>query len=92
MSENLKFDHKGFTVVISYEPANNTVKRTVSDAGAEIYHDEIPFDKSIVAEFDLMSEDEQANLVNAWGAAGIKSRIENGQFGSKNQSEDDEWR
>lgn len=89
MSENLKFDHKGFTVVISSELANNTVKRTVSDGDTEIYHDEIPFDKSIVAEFDLMNEDEQAKLVNAWGAAGIKSRIEDGQFGSKTKANDE---
>jgi hypothetical protein len=83
MSNNLNFEHEGFTVNISYNSATNSVKRTVSDEGSEIYQDEINFDKSIVAEFDLMAEEEQEKLVNAWGAAGIKSRIEDGQFGSK---------
>ena len=59
MSNNLNFEHEGFTVNISYNSATNSVKRTVSDEGSEIYQDEINFDTSIVAEFDLMAEEEQ---------------------------------
>lgn len=83
MSDDLNFEYEGFTVRISYLAATNSVKRTVFDSGAEVYQDELNFDKSIVAEFDLLAEEEQAKLVNAWGAAGIKSRIEDGQFGLK---------
>ena len=51
-------------------------------SGTEIHNDELTFDKSLVASFEVMSAEEQAKIVTAWGAAGIKTRIEEGQLGS----------
>jgi hypothetical protein len=87
MADNMQFEYEGLDVSVSYHPATNSVERTVIRSNAEIYHDELDFDKSLVASFDLMSEEEQAKLVNAWGAAGIKTRIDDGQFDSKEQDD-----
>lgn len=83
MSDNLQFEYDALNVSVTYHRATNNVERTVARSGTEIYRDELHFDKSLVANFDLMSAEEQANLVNAWGAAGIKTRIDDGQFESK---------
>lgn len=83
MSDNLEFEYEGFHVSISYNPSTNNVKRTVTDSGTEIYQDELHFDKSLVGTFDVMSAEEQEKIATAWGAAGIKTRIEDGQFSPK---------
>ena len=82
MPDNLQFEHEGLHVSVSYNPSTNRVKRTVTRSGTEVYSDELNFDKSLVASFDVMSAEEQAKIVHSWGAAGIKTRIEDGQFGS----------
>lgn len=78
---NLQFEYEGLHVSIRYNPSTNNVTRTVTESGTEIHQDELTFDKSIVASFDVMSAEEQAKIVTAWGAAGIKTRIEEGQIG-----------
>lgn len=83
MSDIDQFEHEGLQVSVIYNPSTSSVKRTVSKSGAEIYHDELTFDKSLVANFELMSTEEQEKIVHAWGAAGIKTRIEEGQFSAK---------
>ena len=80
---NLHFEYEGLQVSVVYNPSTNSVTRTVTESGNEILHDELTFDKSLVASFDVMSAEEQAKIVTAWGAAGIKTRIEEGQLGSK---------
>jgi len=80
---NLQFDYEGLDVSISYNPSANTVTRTVTESGTEIHRDELTFDKSLVGSFDVMSAEEQAKIATAWGAAGIKTRIEEGQIGVK---------
>jgi hypothetical protein len=83
MSNTLQFTHEDLEVSVSYNPATSSVKRAVSESGNEIYRDELTFDKSLVANFELMSAEEQEKIVHAWGAAGLKTRIEEGQFGEK---------
>lgn len=85
MSNNLKFEYEGLEVTISYDPSTNIVKRSVTESGSELYQDELNFDKSVVASFGVMSAEEQAKIATAWGAAGIKTRIEEGQFNAKNE-------
>jgi len=80
---NLQFEYEGLHVSVSYNPSTNSVTRTVTESGTEIHHDELTFDKSLVGSFDVMNAEEQAKIVTAWGAAGIKTRIEEGQLGSK---------
>ncbi len=82
MSNELKFEYEGMEVSITYEPSTNKVKRTVTEFGTEIHNDELTFDKSVAANFGLMSAEEQAKIATAWGSAGIKTRIEEGQIGS----------
>jgi hypothetical protein len=41
------------------------------------------FGKSLVGNFEVMSAEGQAKIATAWGAAGIKTRIEDGRLGSK---------
>lgn len=85
MSDNkLQFEYEGLQVSVSYNPSTNSVSRTVTESGTEIHRDELTFDKSLVASFDVMSSEEQAKIVTAWGAAGIKTRVDDGQFGVKN--------
>ena len=81
---NLQFEYEGLHVTIIYNPSTNGVTRTVTESGTEIHHDELTFDKSLVGSFDVMSAEEQAKIATAWGAAGIKTRIEEGQIGAKN--------
>lgn len=76
MTNTMQFEYEGLDVSIIYDPSSNSVKRSISDKGKEIYQDELSFDKSLVANFGLMSAEEQAKIATAWGAAGIKSRIE----------------
>ena len=83
MSDNLEFEYEAFHVSVSYNPSTNNVTRTVSDSGREVYRDELHFDKSLVGTFDVMSAEEQEKIANAWGAAGIKTRIDDGQFDAK---------
>lgn len=83
MADTMQFEYEGLDVSISYDPSNNSVKRTISDKGIEVCQDELSFDKSLVANFGLMSAEEQAKIANAWGAAGIKTRIDDGQFDPK---------
>ena len=83
MPNNLEFEYEDLHVSVSYNPAINRVTRIVTDGDTEIHHDELMFDKSLVGSFDVMSAEEQAKIVTAWGAAGIKTRIEEGQLGSK---------
>ncbi len=83
MSNELKFEYEGLEVRVIYDPSTNSVKRTVIESGTEIHNDELTFDKSVVASFGVMSAEEQAKIATAWGAAGIKTRIEEGQLGSK---------
>lgn len=83
MSDTLQFEYEGFQVSVSYNPSTNSVKRSVTESGTEIFQDELNFDKSLVGRFEVMSAEEQAKIANAWGAAGIKSRIEDGRFGEK---------
>lgn len=80
---HLQFEYEGLHVSVSYNPSTNSVTRTVTESGTEIHRDELTFDKSLVGSFDVMSAEEQAKIVTAWGAAGIKTRIEEGQLGSK---------
>ena len=82
MSNELRFEYEGLEVNISYDPSTNSVKRTVTESGTDIYSDELTFDKSAAASFGVMSVEEQAKVANAWGAAGIKTKIEEGQLGS----------
>lgn len=83
MSENnLEFDYETLHVSVSYNPSTNSVTRIVTESGNEILHDQLTFDKSLIASFELKSAEEQAKLVTAWGAAGIKTKIEEGQLGS----------
>lgn len=79
---NLQFEYEGLHVSINYNPSTNKVSRTVTDSGTEIHRDELTFDKSLVGNFEVMSAEEQAKIATAWGAAGIKSRIEDGRLGS----------
>lgn len=83
MSNNANFEYEGLQVTINYDPSTSKVTRTVTESGTEIHHDELTFDKSLVGSFDVMSAEEQEKIVTAWGAAGIKTRIEEGQLGSK---------
>jgi len=83
MSDTLQFEFEGFQVSVSYNPSTNSVKRSVTESGTEIFQDELNFDKSLVGRFEVMSAEEQAKIANAWGAAGIKSRIEDGRFDAK---------
>ncbi len=83
MANNANFDYEGLQVSISYDPSTNRVTRVVTESGTEIHRDELTFDKSLVGSFDVMSAEEQEKIVTAWGAAGIKTRIEEGQLGGK---------
>lgn len=83
MSDELHFEYDALDVKVTYHRARNSVERTVARSGTEIYRDELHFDKSLVASFDLMSTEEQGNIVTSWGAAGIKTRIDDGQFDTK---------
>lgn len=83
MADTLEFDYEGFHVSVSYNPSTDKVKRLVTNSGTEIYRDELHFDKSLVGNFEVMSAEEQKKIATAWGAAGIKTRIEDGQFSSK---------
>lgn len=82
MSNELKFEYEGMEVSICYDPSTNSVKRTVTESGTEIHNDELTFDKSAIANFGVMSAEEQGKIATAWGASGIKTRIEEGQLGS----------
>ena len=84
MADNQEFEYEGFHVSISYNPSTNSVKRSVTNAGTILHQDELHFDKSLVGNFEVMSAEEQAKIATAWGAAGIKSRIEDGRLGVKN--------
>lgn len=81
-NNNLQLEYEGLQINITFDPATNRVSRSVTESGAEIYRDELIFDKSVVASFELKSAEEQAKIVTAWGAAGIQTRIEDGQIGS----------
>lgn len=83
MPNNLTFEYEDLEVSVTYDPSTLKVKRTVSDGGTIIHSDELTFDKSLVASFDVKSAEEQAKIVTAWGAAGLKTKIEEGQLGSK---------
>jgi hypothetical protein len=83
MADNREFEYEGLHVSVSYNPSTNSVKRSVTESGSVIHQDELHFDKSLIGKFDVMSAEEQAKIAPAWGAAGIKSRIEDGQLGSK---------
>ncbi|MCE3252807.1 MAG: hypothetical protein K0Q67_1827 [Cellvibrio sp.] len=84
MSDNREFEYEGFHVSVIYNPSTNSVTRIVSESGTVLHQDELQFDKSLVGNFELMSAEEQAKIATAWGAAGIKSRIEDGRLGVKN--------
>ncbi|HEY8941434.1 MAG TPA: hypothetical protein VIM59_14640 [Cellvibrio sp.] len=86
MSDNLEFEYKDLHVSVTYNRSTNTVKRRVTNTGKVIYEDELNFDKSLVGNFDVMGAEEQGKITTAWGAAGIKTRIDDGQFGVKNYS------
>ncbi len=79
---NLEFEYEDLHVSVTYNPSTNSVTRTVTDSGTQIHHDELTFDKSLVGNFAVMSAEEQAKIATGWGAAGIKSRIEDGKLGS----------
>lgn len=83
LDNNLQFEDEGLHVSINYNPSTNKVSRTVTESGTEIHRDELTFDKSLVGNFEVMSAEEQAKIATAWGAAGIKSRIEDGKLVSK---------
>ena len=84
MSDNREFEYEGLHVSVSYNPSTNSVTRTVTESGTVLHQDELQFDKSLVGNFEVMSAEEQAKIATAWGAAGIKSRIEDGRLGVKN--------
>lgn len=84
MSDNREFEYEGLHVSVSYNPSSNSVTRTVTESGTVLHQDELQFDKSLVGNFEVMSAEEQAKIATAWGAAGIKSRIEDGRLGVKN--------
>lgn len=81
MSNELKFEYEGLEVSITYDPATDRIKRTVTESGTEIYNDELTFDKSVLANYGAISVEEQAKIATAWGSAGFKTRIEEGQIG-----------
>ncbi len=83
MSNPLEFEYEELQVSLSYDPSTAMVTRRVNDDGCEVYHDELTFDKSLVAEFDLMSAEEQAKIATAWGAVGIKTKIGEGRIIAK---------
>lgn len=83
MSNELKFECEGLEVSVIYDPSTNKIKRTVTESGTEIHNDELMFDKSVLANYGVISVEEQAKIATAWGSAGIKTRIEEGQIGSK---------
>lgn len=83
MPNTLEFEYEGFAVTINYDSSTQSLERSVFDAGEIIYQDELQFDKSLVNEFEFMSEKERTKIATAWGAAAIKTRIEDGQFGAK---------
>ncbi|PUA27746.1 MAG: hypothetical protein B0W54_14505 [Cellvibrio sp. 79] len=83
MSNNLEFEYEGLHVSVTYNPSTNSVKRSVTESGVVIHQDELRFDKSLAGNFEVMSAEEQGKIATAWGAAGLKSRIEDGQLGSK---------
>lgn len=85
MAYTLEFEYEDLQVSVSYNPSIDKVTRSVTYSGSDLYHDELHFDQSIVAEFDLMSAEQQAKIATAWGAAGIKTRIEKGQIGNKTE-------
>jgi hypothetical protein len=84
MSDNREFEYEGFHVSVIYNPSTNSVTRIVSESGTVLHQDELQFDKSLVGNFEVMSAEEQAKIATAWGAAGIKTRIEDGRLGVKN--------
>jgi hypothetical protein len=84
MSDNREFEYEGFHVSVIYNPSTNSVTRIVSESGTVLHQDELQFDKSLVGNFEVMSAEEQAKIATAWGAAGIKTRIEDGWLGVKN--------
>ena len=84
MSDNREFEYEGFHVSVNYNPSTNSVTRRVTEAGTVLHQDELQFDKSLVGNFEVMSAEEQAKIATAWGAAGIKSRIEDGRLGVNN--------
>lgn len=71
---------------MNYNPSTNSVTRTVTESGTQNHHDELTFDKSLVVSFEVMSTEEKAKIATALGAAGIKSRIEDGKIGSTKNS------
>lgn len=83
MSNNLEFEYEGLHVSVTYNPSTNSVSRSVTEGGTVIHQDELRFDKSLVGNFEVMSAEEQGKIATAWGAAGLKSRIEDGQLGAK---------
>lgn len=83
MSTTRELEYQGLNVSIGYDSSSDRVTRKISENGTEIYQDELTFDKSVAANFELMSAEDQAEFVTAWGAAGIKSWIEDGRFGSR---------
>lgn len=83
MSNPLIFEYEDLQVSVTYDPATLRVKRSVSDGDSIIHSDELTFDKSLVASFDVKSAEDQAKIVTAWGAAGLKTKIEEGQLGAK---------
>lgn len=86
MSDNLEFEYEGLHVSVTYYPSSNSVKRSVTESGTVIHQDELHFDKSLVGNFEIMSAEEQGKIATAWGAAGIKTRIEEGRIGSKKEN------
>jgi hypothetical protein len=84
MSDSREFEYEGFHVSVIYNPSTNSVTRIVTDSGTVLHQDELQFDKSLVGNFEVMSAEEQAKIATAWGAAGIKTRIEDGRLGVKN--------
>ena len=83
MPNNLTFEYEDLDVSVTYDPSTLKVQRTVSAGGTIIHSDELTFDKSLVASFDVKSAEDQAKIVTAWGAAGLKTKIEEGQLGAK---------
>jgi hypothetical protein len=76
-----EFEYEGFTVKLQPDLSSHSVTRMVFNDSALIHQDEISFDKSLVANYELMSADEQAKILLAFAGAGIKTWIEDGRFG-----------
>lgn len=78
-----EFEYEGFTVKLNADLATHSVTRMVLKDSVLVHQDEISFDRSLVANYELMSVEEQAKILLAFASAGIKTWIEDGRLRSR---------